>query len=564
MDYLLCRRPVLTQGPNGATTRRGLFVACRACWLACSLEFVLAFFLRYVGDLCMLDLLRKRRPRGVYDSCIKRAAVPSRPSVRRTYDQISFFTLSLPLAIYTISLFLPHKSRHLTSPVINMTIACVPARALGRGVTFPSHAGLCNYTTSQPASLARNHRVVVIGAGAAGLSLSHQLLRSGNFAPKDIAVVDPAQWHHYQPGWTLVGGNLKNKEDLRKPLAGLINPKLQFYNNSVASFNPDQNTVVLNNGDSIFYENLVVAPGISINYDSIKGLSEALADKSAPVSTIYGYETCDKVFDTISNLKKGTAIFTHPAGVVKCAGAPQKAMWLALDYWKKAGLYKTSADSPINISFATGLPVMFGVPKYSAKLNELREQRNVEGLFQHDLVSVDGDKATFVRVDTKEHVTRRFDLLHVVPKMGPHKFIRESQLVDGTGFVDVDDSTLRHNTYPNIWAAGDSASLPTSKTAAAITAQVPVLVRNLLQSIDKKTLDASYNGYTSCPLLTEYNKVMLAEFGYGAKPMETFGRVLDQSVPRRAFYHLKKDFFPWVYFNAMVKGLWGGPKGFIR
>ncbi|KAG9747036.1 FAD/NAD(P)-binding domain-containing protein, partial [Aureobasidium melanogenum] len=239
-------------------------------------------------------------------------------------------------------------------------------------------------------------------------------------------------------------------------------------------------------------------------------------------------------------------------------------MWLALDHWKRAGLYDTSSNSPIKISFATGLPVMFGVPKYSQKLNQLREERNVEGLFQHDLESIDGDKATFFRADTQERVTKRFDLLHVVPKMGPHKFIKESQLADGAGFVDVDDSTLRHNKFPNIWAAGDSAGLPTSKTAAAITAQAPVLVRNLLQSLEGKTLDASYNGYTSCPLLTEYNKVMLAEFGYGGKPMETFGRVFDQSVPRRAFFHLKKDFFPWIYFTAMVKGLWGGPNGFIR
>ncbi|KAH0395612.1 sulfide,quinone oxidoreductase/flavo-binding protein [Aureobasidium pullulans] len=436
--------------------------------------------------------------------------------------------------------------------------------ASGNRAITTGQTSLRSYATHQAVAAARNHRVVVIGAGAAGLGLSHQLLRSGKFAPKDIALVDPAQWHHYQPGWTLVGGNLKNKEDLRKPLAGLINPKLQFYNNSVAAFSPEQNTVTLSNGDSLCYEHLVVAPGISINYDAIKGLPEALADVSAPVSTIYGYETCDKVFRTISGLKKGTAIFTQPTGVVKCAGAPQKAMWLALDHWKRAGLYDTSSNSPIKISFATGLPVMFGVPKYSQKLNQLREERNVEGLFQHDLESIDGDKATFFRADTQERVTKRFDLLHVVPKMGPHKFIKESQLADGAGFVDVDDSTLRHNKFPNIWAAGDSAGLPTSKTAAAITAQAPVLVRNLLQSLEGKTLDASYNGYTSCPLLTEYNKVMLAEFGYGGKPMETFGRVFDQSVPRRAFFHLKKDFFPWIYFTAMVKGLWGGPNGFIR
>lgn len=106
-----------------------------------------------------------------------------------------------------------------------------------------------------------------------------------------------------------------------------------------------------------------IPPGISINYDSIKGLSEALADQAAPVSTTYGSETCDRVFDTISKLKRGTAIFTQPTGPVKCAGAPQKAMWLVLDYWKEQGLYNYGDGSPINVTFDTGLPVMFGVPE---------------------------------------------------------------------------------------------------------------------------------------------------------------------------------------------------------
>lgn len=421
-------------------------------------------------------------------------------------------------------------------------------------------------TTSPLRSASPIHKVVVVGGGAAGLSVSHQLLRSGRFVQDDIAIVDPATWHDYQPGWTLVGGGLKNKDDLRSRLHSLVDRRLKLYSDAVNTFNPEDSFITLRDGTRIVYNQLVVVPGISINYDQIKGLPEALADPDSPVSTIYGYDTCDKVARIIGKFRSGNAIFTQPVGIVKCAGAPQKTLWMAVDRWAREGVFRPhDANSPIKIGFATGLPVMFGVPKYSKKLDELRVARGITGLFQHDLVAIDGDKATFALADGSK-VERRFDLLHVVPKMGPHPCVAKSPLANEAGLVDVDEKTTRHKKYPNVWSIGDASSLPTSKTAAAITAQAPVLVSNLLRAADGKVMQASYDGYTSCPLITGYGKVMLAEFKYGGEPKETFGHLLgiDQSVPRRAFYHLKKDFFPWVYYKAMVKGLWAGPKGFMR
>ncbi|EFY94833.1 NAD(FAD)-dependent dehydrogenase domain protein [Metarhizium robertsii] len=418
---------------------------------------------------------------------------------------------------------------------------------------------------SSAASMSHRHKVLVVGAGAAGLSVSHQLLRSGKFAQDDIAVVDPADWHHYQPGWTLVGAGLKDKNKLKMRTEDLIHAKLKLYNDSVGAFTPQDHCVTLETGTKIQYDHLVVCPGINIKYDSIKGLPEALANPDAPISTTYGYHTCDKVYQNVQKMKSGVAIFTQPTGIVKCAGAPQKAMWLALDYWKRAGLYRPGSeqDSSIKVSFATGLPVMFGVAKYSATLDQLRRERGVEGLFQHDLVSIDGNQATFVLPDGKQ-VARRFDFLHVVPKMGPHAFVANSPLADAAGLVDVDSSTMRHRAFSNVWSLGDASNLPTSKTAAAITAQAPVLVSNLLCALEGAKTNAVYDGYTSCPLTTEYGKVLLAEFKYGGEPKETFGKLVNQAVPGRGFYYLKKDFFPWVYKKFMVKGAWGGPKGFIR
>jgi sulfide:quinone oxidoreductase len=443
--------------------------------------------------------------------------------------------------------------------------AAAGARNLHPAVISSSETKARSFSTRLVGSTFRDHKVVVVGGGAAGLAISHRLLRSGKFAQDDIAVVDPATWHHYQPGWTLVGGGLKTKEELRKPLKTLIDPKMKFYNDSVATFAPNENQITLGSGDKLGYQQLRVAPGIKVNYDSIKGLPEALANPDSLVSSIYGYDTCNKVYRAIQQMKKGTAIFTQPAGVVKCAGAPQKIMWLSWDYWQKAGLYNATGDSSIKMAFATGLSVMFGVPKYSAKLDELRQQRAVEGCFQHDLVAINGNTAIFNLLGTQRQLTKHFDFLHVVPKMGPHSFVNNSVLANEAGFVDVDSATTRHNKYRNIWSAGDASSLPTSKTAAAITSQVPVLVDNILSSMNGASLRSIYDGYTSCQLLTQYGKVLLAEFKYGAEPKETFNWLgIDQVTPRRAFYHLKKDFFPWVYYKSMVKGTWGGPKGWLK
>lgn len=433
------------------------------------------------------------------------------------------------------------------------TRSIIPAQLIRTGRKF---ATLSPVTGSD-----RNHKIVVVGGGSAGLTISHQLLRKGKFSQDEIAIIDPATWHHYQPGWTLVGGGLKTKNSLRKPLSSLIDPKLRFYNTGVKGFTPDDNFITLSNGDKISYDQLIVAPGIAVDTGSVKGLSEALSNPDSLVSSTY--YNCEKVFGTIQKLQKGRAIFTQPAGIIKCAGAPQKTMWLALDYWKRAGLYSNNPMSAINITFATGLPAMFGVPKYNIKLEELRKERSVTGLFQHDLIAIDGNTAIFNSPDGK--VTKDFDLLHVVPKNRPHDFVKNSVLADEAGFINVNKDTLRHQQYNNIWSAGDASNLPTSKTIAAITGQAPVLVRNLLSSMDGRDPETKYDGYTSCPLVTEYGKVILAEFKYGGIPKETFGCLgIDQAVPRRAFYYMKKDFFPWVYGKYMVKGTWGGPKGWIN
>lgn len=408
-----------------------------------------------------------------------------------------------------------------------------------------------------------HHRVVVVGAGTAGVTAAAQLKRTGKFKDDDIAILDPAQRHHYQPGWTLVGSGLSPLSKMSRPTSSIIPGGVKHYPFSVGAFDPANNIVKTTDGSDVSYDYLIVAPGLEVNFAGIKGLQDALQDPSSSVSSIYSDKTVEQVWKNIQAFKEGPAIFTQPAGIIKCAGAPQKIMWMALSQWKRDGVREKMQPS-----FATGAPSMFAVPKYAQALDTLRKQRNVEGLFQHNLVSVDAKRktATFKNLaDGGKEVERKFGFLHVVPPQKPFDWVAKSPLADSAGWVDVDKSTTQHTKYPNVFSIGDASSLPNSKTAAAITSQTPVLVHNLLAAMEGKDLKAAYSGYASCPLLTGHNELMLCEFKYGGVPAETFKSILgSQDKPKRIFYHLKKDFFPWVYWELFVKGAWYGPRGVLQ
>lgn len=440
-------------------------------------------------------------------------------------------------------------------------VGTLSSASLGRAVSRLSAPVMRGYATSAPAST--HHRIVIVGGGTAGVTVAAQLSRSKQLEKPDIAILDPADTHHYQPGWTLVGSGLKPLAPMQRPLPSVIPAGVKHYPLNVSSFDPENNVVKTSEGTQVSYDYLIVAPGLETNFGAVSGLSEALQDPASSVSSIYSAQTVENVWKNIQGFKQGNAIFTQPAGIIKCAGAPQKILWMALSQWKRDGVREN-----INATFATGAPVMFAVPKYSQALETLRQQRNVEGLFQHNLTAVDVKNKTAVFKNLAkdgEKVERPFDFLHVVPPQKPWDWIAKSPLADSAGWVDVDKATTQHTKYSNVFSLGDASSLPNSKTAAAISSQAPVLVHNLLATIAGKEGKAGYDGYASCPLLTGHNELMLCEFKYGGVPKETFSGVFGgQEKPRRAFYHLKKDFFPYIYWNSFLKGTWYGPQGFSQ
>ncbi len=392
-----------------------------------------------------------------------------------------------------------------------------------------------------------HYEVLIVGGGSGGITAGAWLRNEPE--PLTVGIIEPSTKHYYQPLWTLVGGGVFPKEVTEREEGDLIPPGADWIQDYVERFDPDNNQVTLRSGKTIGYDNLIVAAGIQLDWDAIPGLAESVGKPGTGVCSNYSYETVDSTWECVRNLKGGRAIFTHPDSSIKCGGAPQKICYLAEDYWRK-----NDVRDHIEVVFAKAGGAIFGVDKYTRALEKVVERKGIETMFHQDLVELKPERreAVFKDVQTGALNTVNYDMIHVTPKMSAPDFIKQSPLANADGWVDVDKYTLQHNTYPNVWALGDCSSLPTAKTGAGIRKQAPILVQNLLAFNAGEALPKTYNGYTSCPLITGYGSLILAEFDYNDEPAETFP--FDQSQERYSMYALKVYGLPQIYWHGMLRG----------
>lgn len=398
---------------------------------------------------------------------------------------------------------------------------------------------------------AAHYDILIVGAGAAGISVASSLL--ARVKDLSIGIIDPAEVHYYQPGWTLVGAGIFNQRDTVKTMASLIPDGVAWVKAAVGAFEPDQNRITLEDGRPIYYQRLIVAPGIKLDWHGVDGLVDTLGHNG--VTSNYRYDLAPYTWSLISQLREGRALFTQPPMPIKCAGAPQKALYLSADHWQRSG-----ALANIDIDFYNAGEVLFGVKEYVPALMAYIERYKASLHFAHRLVRIDGDarKAWFetrTADGEAQQVETEFDMIHVCPPQCAPDFIRESPLADEAGWVDVDQNTLRHKRYDNIWGLGDAMNAPNAKTAAAARMQAPIVANNVLEDLSLVSGIAHYNGYGSCPLTVERGKIVLAEFGYGGKLLPSFPRwVINGQKPSRLAWILKEKVLPPVYWKAMLKG----------
>ncbi|CUH60050.1 bifunctional protein tyrosine phosphatase family protein/NAD(P)/FAD-dependent oxidoreductase [Thalassobacter stenotrophicus] len=413
------------------------------------------------------------------------------------------------------------------------------ARRIANGGKTPTDTGDAHF------------EVVIVGAGAAGISVAASL--KARDRDLSVAVIDPADVHYYQPGWTMVGGGIFTPEQTAKTMGSLIPKGVHWIKSAVAAFEPQANAVILDGCRVVKYDRLVVCPGLKLDWAGVEGLEETLGRNG--VTSNYRYDLAPYTWELVRQMTSGRAIFTQPAMPIKCAGAPQKAMYLSGDAWHRRGVL-----DGIDIQFMNAGGVLFGVKDYVPALEKYVEKYDATLNFFHTLRAVDGaaKTATFDVAKPNEDatsVTVEFDMIHVCPPQTAPDFIRVSPLADAAGWVDVDQATLRHKEFENIWSLGDVMNAPNAKTAAAARKQAPTVADNIMADINGYSATAQYDGYGSCPLTVERGKIVLAEFGYGGVLKPSFPSfLLDGTKPSRAAWFLKETMLPPIYWKAMLRG----------
>lgn len=397
----------------------------------------------------------------------------------------------------------------------------------------------------------QHHRIVIVGGGTAGIITAQLLQRAGQ---QDIALIEPSPAHFYQPLWTLVGAGAARIEASARPEARFIPPSVRWLHDSVAELDPARQRLTTASGLRVGYDFLVLAPGIELDWQRIPGLLEAVNYGHA--STNYAYDLAPQTWRLIRDCRHGIALFHMPATPIKCPGAPQKIMYLAADYFRRRG-------RQVHVLYGCATPTIFGARRYAAVLEQVLARYEIDARFNHELIEVrpDRNEAIFRRkgadAELGDRVTVPYAMLHVVPPQRAPAFIRESPLADPKapreGWVKVHPNTLQTPDYPNVFALGDVAGTPNSKTGAAALHQAHVVAANLLALQQDRPPAMGYNGYIACPIVTGYGRMLLCELDYSGAPAPSLP-FLNTFRERRDMWLLKKYGLPWLYWHVLLRG----------
>ncbi|MFC5929537.1 NAD(P)/FAD-dependent oxidoreductase [Cryobacterium melibiosiphilum] len=393
-----------------------------------------------------------------------------------------------------------------------------------------------------------HHTVVVIGGGNAGLSVAGRLRRYG---VTNVVVVEPRDQHLYQPMFSHVAGGTAPASIAVRPQSSVMPRGVGLIKDRAVDVLPDSGVVELASGNRLSFDHLVVCPGIQKDWHRVPGLADAMDTPFA--ASHYEFDLARKASRLLRDLRRGTVIFTQPAGAATCAGAAQKPMYLACDYWRATGRLKD-----IRVVLLVPDEAVFGIQMIDQELRRKILEYGIELRTKTELLEVDSTNQTVVVGRPGGGAARlSYDVLHVVPPQSAPDWLKHTALpAAGTreGFVEVDPETLRHVRFPNVWSLGDAAATSNSKSGGALRKQTTALAKNLTAVLAGKEPSKKYDGYSVCPFTVSRSTVVFAEFDdrYRQKPTIPFWKGLARE--RRLTWVFDRHILPWVYWHLILQG----------
>ncbi|MCI5110995.1 MAG: FAD-dependent oxidoreductase [Marivita sp.] len=403
------------------------------------------------------------------------------------------------------------------------------------------------------AQVATSAKIVIIGAGAGGTALANRLV--SRLEGAQITLIDPRVEHLYQPGLSLVAAGLKPASYVVSKTTDWLPDGVTLIAEAAAAIDPEAKTVDTASGQKVPYDFLVVAPGLVLDHDAIEGFSLDMVGQNGIGALYAGPQYAAATWKAAQAYTEtgGVGLFTRPATEMKCAGAPLKHTFLIEDIARTAG-----TRGKLDVHYMANNDSLFGVRIVSEKVRMLFGDRGITPEYSHVLRGLDAGAKTATFATPEGDVTMDYDYIHVIPPQRAPEVIRQSGLSwadkwTDQGWVECDMATLRHLRYDTIWALGDVAGVPKGKTAASVKWQVPAIEDGLVAAIEGRESTETYNGYTSCPMITRVGRAMLVEFYYNNNLVPSFPGVI---APLEELWisWLMKEVALKATYNAMLRG----------
>jgi sulfide:quinone oxidoreductase len=388
--------------------------------------------------------------------------------------------------------------------------------------------------------------VLVIGGGNAGVSAAARLIRKG---VTGVGLIEPNDIHTYRPLLSYVGGGQASMREAERTQRSVIPRGCTWLRDSAVMVDPDSRTVWCASGRRYGYRDLVLGTGLVPDTDALAGIHAAL--DSPAVASNY-VQRAEDTWQLVQDMPLGgKAVFTVPRPPVSCTATTIKPLFLAAAHWKRTGRL-----SGVDITLVVDRPNLLPASQLDGRLLEHLRTLGVRVLFdtavtelspnQHNITVTGPDGAI-------EHLP--YDMLHLVPPFRGARWLESSGLTDAQphGLIDIDSRTLRHRTYPEIWAAGDAAAVDTDPSGGGLRPQISILVDNLLAARDGGTLQ-DYDGYTVAPVTTDAHRLIPGEYDRAGSIASSLPSFIDPLRPRRAAWAFDRYVLPRTYWNLILNG----------
>ncbi|MDF1877783.1 NAD(P)/FAD-dependent oxidoreductase [Sulfurimonas sp. SAG-AH-194-L11] len=429
-----------------------------------------------------------------------------------------------------------------------------------------------------PKKSATNKKILIVGGGSSAIIILSTLLKS--MQNPDITIIAPNEVHLYQPGQLYVATGVFDKDEITKDNADYIPKSVHWIKEKVEKFLPEQNAVITDNAKKVSYDYLIVATGTQYRFNYIEGLTQDDIGTNN-LASVYINDTDKGTADggpltwkwlneikEASKERKQTVLFVKASGMLKCGATAQKIMYMSADYLKKSGF-------GANYIYSTTSSRLFGSKIVSGALEKAQTKYDtIKNLYKHNIIAIDvknkiatyehkyqikegwdPDFKEWESIEDKRDIIKvKYDFLHLVPPMSAPDALVNSTLCKKEGmfkdWLDVDEETLQHTQYENIFGIGDVCGTPLGKTIPSAQHQAKIVLKNLQSVISKKELQAKFDGHSVCPIKVGFGEVVMVEFNYaGLNPSISY---LDASKPSWLWWIYDVYAAKPLYWNAIL------------